>query len=161
MEKYFAAAFGLLLGLIGLYACFTQLRNFASLDSWKIIKGKVTGRGTVESPTGNLRSPGIRYSPVVQYNYQIDEKNFSNDAIYPKHMMIASGSKEWAEIESKSFPDDVTIFYNPENPGDSCLKLPAKSAYYIIGIASVIVLLFSAFILVFGVDNWVGSFNSK
>ncbi len=99
--------------------------------------------------------------PVVQYAYKVGEKSFTNDDYYPKHMKVVAGSKNWAEKQANDFSDDVVIFYNPKDPGESYLKLPAKYTYYIVGIASVIVLLYSIFLLIFGVDNWVGAFNSK
>jgi hypothetical protein len=162
MEKYFATAFGLSIGLIGLYVCFSQLRNLAALSSWKITRGKVVERGTIQSEIGNLRSPGPRFCPLVQYSYQVAEKDFTNDAIYPKHMLGSpSGSNHWAEKEANSFADEVTVFYDPENPDNSTLKIPSKTIYFIVGGISLLSLLYSLFILIFGVDNWVGSFNSR
>ncbi len=160
MEKYFAIIFGFLLGIGGLYVCFSQLRNFAQLNSWKKNKGKVIERGTVESEIGKVRNVGIKYCPLLKYTYQVDGKDFTNDAIYPKRMMASpSGSFEWAEKEAKIFADEVTIIYNPENPADSFLRFPSKSIYYIVGGISILILLYSIFVLLFGVDNWVGSFK--
>jgi Protein of unknown function (DUF3592) len=162
MEKYFAAAFGLMLSSVGFYTCFTQLRNLSALNSWKIIRGKVVERGIVQSEIGKVRTPGPRFCPLVRYSYQVDGKDFTSDAIYPKHMLASpSGSNDWAEKEAKKFADEVTVFYNPENPADSSLKLPSKSIYYVVGVASAIVCLYSIFILIFGVDNWIGAFNNN
>lgn len=160
MEKYIAGIFGFCLGLLGLYTCFAQLRNFSKLDSWKTTKGKVFERGVVESEAGNVRNAGQKFNPLVRYSYQVDNQDFTNDAIYPKHLQgYSAGSSDWAEKEAKKFDDDVTVFYNPENPADSFLRMPSKTTFYIIGIASLIIIFFAGFVLIFGVDNWTGLFK--
>lgn len=150
MEKYFAAGFGLLLGLGGLIVSFLQLRNISALNSWKITKGKVIERGTFQVTKANYGSQSYQFSPLVKYVYDIDGKEFTNDSIFPKRIQNPPrGTVQWAEKEAAKFSDEITVFYNPANPADSFLQIPSKKWFYLIGGTSFVIIFYSIFVFLF------------
>jgi len=78
-----SGTFGLLIGIVGLWIGFRQLRNRAALNSWGTAKGKVIERGTYQPNIATLSTPAFRYSPLVKYVYQVNGKEFVNDNIFP------------------------------------------------------------------------------
>jgi hypothetical protein len=146
MEKYIAGAFGLLLGTIGILLSLVQLRNIASLKKWKTAQGTIIERGTFKPDTPSLSSPAYRFSPLIKYRYVVDEKEYSNDSLLPKHIHAPpTGRLEWAKKRAALyFNDDITIYYNPENPADSFLEQVPNKTMYIVGAVSLLVFIYSA-----------------
>ena len=133
MEKIIALAFGLLIGIVGLWTGFRQLRNRAALNRWNTAKGKVIERGTYKPKIATLSAPAFQYAPLVKYVYQVDGKEFVNDCIHPKRIQLPEhSSKKWAQKKAESFADDVTVHYNPEDPSESFLVLTSKRKLYIL-----------------------------
>lgn len=147
MEQLFAGIFGLLLGSSGIWLGLVQLRNLAALAAWKTTKGKVIARGTFR--VAFAAAPAFRFAPLVQYVYHVNGQEFSNDAILPKHIHGPEHSTfAWAQQKADSFPDEVTVYYQPDNPTQSFLVRPTKSKLYLaVAGACVAFLIGAAFLL--------------
>ncbi|MFN2596916.1 MAG: DUF3592 domain-containing protein [Pyrinomonadaceae bacterium] len=148
MEAIFAGAFGLLLGAVGLWTGFRQLRNRAALERWHTTPGRVIERGTFIPSNVHAAAPAFRHAPLVKYTYEVGGRQFVNDSINPKRIQLPSTSSlKWAERRAASFADEVTVRYNPQDPAESFLVQTPKRMLYLVIAASCFALLFGAFTL--------------
>jgi len=137
MEKIFAGVFSLLIGVIGIWTGFRQLKNRTILNRWNTTKGKVIEHGVYQPNIATLSSGGFRYAPLVRYSYQVDGKEFVNDCIHPKRIQaVQHNTRKWAQKRLESFPDDVTVYYNPEDSSESYLVQTPKTILWIVIAAS-------------------------
>ena len=86
MEGILACAFAWVIGGVGLWTSFKQLRNRAALDRWPITRGKVIERGTYQPYIPTAGPPAFRHSPLVKYVYDVGGKEFISDRIRPKRI---------------------------------------------------------------------------
>jgi hypothetical protein len=151
MERIISAAFSFLIGTVGLWAGFKQLRNRTKLNTWPMTKGRVIERGTFQPDIPALGPPAFRHAPLVKYVYKIGGKEFTNDRIRPKRIQQPQhNTKKWAEKRAESFADEVTVHYNPEDPSESFLVQTSKAMLYIVIGSSCLAILFGLlFLLVF------------
>lgn len=143
METIISGIFCLLIGAIGLWTGFRQLRNRAALNLWKTTKGRVIERGTYQPNIATLSAGAFRHAPLVKYVYQVDAQQYVNDSIHPKRIQLPQhNTKKWAQERADSFADEVIVHYNPEDPSESFLvQTPKRMLYIVIG-ASCLAILF-------------------
>jgi len=143
MERIISGLFSLLLGLVGLWTGFKQLKNRAVLNRWSTTKGKVIERGTYKPNTPGSGPPAFRHAPLVKYVYEVDGKEFFNNSIHPKRIQLpARNTLKWAQKRADSFPDDVTVHYNPADPGESYLiQTKASILYTVVAVSGLLVLI--------------------
>ena len=145
MEKIAAATLSLLIGLVGLWTGFRQLRNRKELERWGTTAGRVIERGTDRVRTPNRIGPAFRYAPLVRYAYRVDEREFVSDAINPKRIQLPShNTEQWARQRAASVADEVTVHFNPSDPAESFLIQTPKIMLYLIIFGSCLALLFGA-----------------
>ncbi len=132
MEGILAAAFAWVIGIVGLWTGFKQLRNRAALDRWPITKGKVIERGTF-TPDYASGPPAFRHAPLVKYVYQVDGKGFTSNSIRPKRIQQPQhNTKKWAQQAANKFADEVTVHYNPQDPSESFLVQTPSILLYVV-----------------------------
>ena len=151
MERIISAAFAFLIGSVGLWAGLKQLRNRVALNSWPTTKGKVIERGTFQPFIPAAGPPAFRHSPLVRYVYQVSGEEFINDRIRPKRIQLPQHNiKKWAQKKAESFPDEVSVHYNPEDPSESFLLQTSRLMLYVVVVSSCLAILFGLlFLLVF------------
>jgi len=151
MERIISAAFSFLIGSVGLWAGFKQLRNRTKLDTWPTTRGKVIERGTFRPDIPALDPPAFRHAPLVKYAHQVSGKEFTNDRIRPKRIQQPQhNTKKWAQKKAESFPDEVSVHYNPEDPSESFLLQTSRLMLYVVVGSSCLAILFGLlFLLVF------------
>ena len=148
MESIIAGAFGLLIGIGGLWTGFMQLRNRKILNSWSTVKGRVVERGTYQPKIASLSVSAFRYAPLLKYAYLVNGKEFINDCIHPKRIQLPEhSSKKWAQKRADSFSDEVTVHYNPDDPNESFLVLTSKTKLYVLMGCACVALLFGIMFL--------------
>lgn len=142
MEGILAAAFAWVIGIVGLWTGFKQLRNRATLNRWPITKGKVIERGTYQPDIPTAGPPAFRYAPLIKYVYQAEGNEFISDAIRPKRIQQPQhNTQKWAQEAANKFADEVTVHYNPEDPSESFLvQTPSILLYVVIGASGVAIL---------------------
>jgi hypothetical protein len=110
MEWIVAGIFSLLIGTVGLWTGFKQMRNRAELNRWQTTSGRVVVRGVCQPNSTSLEPPAFRYAPLVKYVYQVGEKEFINNFIHPKRIQLpAINTRKWAQKRADSFPDEVVV----------------------------------------------------
>ncbi|MDQ2686627.1 MAG: DUF3592 domain-containing protein [Armatimonadota bacterium] len=149
MEAILSGLFGLLIGLGGLWAGLTALRNRAILDRWKTTQGKVIERGTYQPSIATLSNKAYCYSPLVKYAYQVAAQDYVGDCIHPKRVQLPEHStQDWAQKRAASFADNVLVHYNPEDPAESFLvQTPKAKLYLVIGASCFAVLVGMLFLV--------------
>ena len=148
MESIIAGAFCLLIGIVGVWTGLRALKIRAALDRWPTTSGRVIERGTFK-PDYASGPPAFQHAPLVKYVYQVAAREFSSDRIHPKQIQQPRhNTVKWAQKKAQSFPDNVTVHYNPADPGESFLvQTPRKLLYIVIG-ASSLAILYSAFFFI-------------
>ena len=148
MERILASAFGLLIGLVGLWAGLKQLKNRKALNRWPTTNGRIVERGVFEPSSILTSAPAYRFSPLVKFVYEVNGREFVNDRINPQRIQQpAHNTRKWAEKRAASFPEVVVVHYNPEDPGESFLIQTSHVMLYIVVAASCVALLFSGVLL--------------
>ena len=127
MERIAAGIFSLLLGSLGLWTGLQQLKNRRLLSNWKTTPGKIIERGTYRPNIASLSVGAFRYSPLVKYSYQVNGAEFINDAIHPRRIQLPRhSSRKWAQKQAESFPSEVLVYYNSDDPSESYLLMTSK-----------------------------------
>lgn len=151
MESIIAGIFGLIIAIVIIWISFLQWANISRLDSWTSAEGKIIERGTFRVTHANRGPPALQHSPLVRYVYQADGKDFTGDSILPKHIQLPERSTvEWAQARANSFPERLTVYYNPQSPTDCFLVPMSRKTFYIMMIAGPVVTVVSLFTLVGG-----------
>lgn len=148
MEWIAAGIFSLLLGTVGLWTGFKQMRNRAALNLWQTTIGAVVERGTYQPNIPSLGPPAFRYAPLVKYVYKVDGKEFVNNSIHPKRIQLPPiSSRKWAQKKAESFPNEVVVYYNTADPGEAYIVQTSLITLWIVVAVSVFLVLFGALIL--------------
>jgi hypothetical protein len=147
MEGILAAAFAWVIGTVGLWTGFRQLRNRAALERWPITNGKVVERGTFK-PDYASGPPAFRHAPLIKYVYRVAGKDFIGDRIQPKRIQQPRHNTEaWAQKRAGEFADDVLVHYNPADPSESFLVQTPKILLYCVIGGSCFAILFGVVLL--------------
>ena len=137
MEQLIAGLFGLVLGVVGLVTAITLFKKRSAFSLWKTTQGTVIERGAYQPDIPMLSAPAFRYAPLVRYSYTVDGKEFISNTIFPRRIQLPQRSKkQWAERKAQAFPDDVTVHYNPDDPGESYLVMTSKLTLGVVVAAS-------------------------
>jgi len=149
MENSIAGLFGLLVGVVGVVTGFSLLKRRTQFNLWKTTSGRVIERGTYQPDTPMLSAPAFRHAPLVKYKYQVEGKEFVSNSILPKRIQSPQHNTiKWAQKQADSFPDDVVVYYNPEDPSESYLVQTSRVTLYLVIGASSVVILVGVFFLV-------------
>lgn len=158
MEILIAGIFGLLMAVVIICISFAQWGNFSQLNSWKATAGKVIERGTFRVTHSTLSKSAFQHAPLVKHVYKINGQEFTGDAILPKDMHLPEQSAvKWAQAGAASFPGDLMVYYNPENPANSFLVPVSRKKLHVIVIAGPVVVITSLLLLISGIDQTVKS----
>jgi hypothetical protein len=123
MEYTLGGIFALVIGVAGAAVGVRQLGNRKALDGWPSTGGMVIERGTFKPEIPITTAPAFHYSPLVRYVYTVDGRNFECNHIYPKRMFAPpTNTEKWARKQAESFPDDVTVHFNPDDPSEAFLE---------------------------------------
>ncbi len=123
MLKILCGGFAFLIGVVAFWTGIKQLRNRAKLSRWPTSPGRVIERGTFRPDIATTTQSAFRYAPLIKYSYQVDGKEFTNNYIHAKRIQQPQHStQKWAQAKADSFPNDVVVHYNPDDPGESFLQ---------------------------------------
>ena len=148
MEWIAAGIFSLILGVVGLWTAIKHLRNRVELNNWRTTSGQVVERGTYKPNLPPSGPPAFHYAPLVKYVYQVDDKEFVNNCIYPKRIQAPPRStKKWAQKKADSFPAEVVVHYNSADPGEAYLVQTSRGLLLTIAAISALMILFGVIIL--------------
>ena len=142
MENLIAGCFGMLIGVVGVWTGFKQLRNRTVLQNWKTVTGRVIERGTYVPQFAMLSVPAFRHAPLVKYRYTVDGKEFVSSSIHPDRIQRPQHNTiKWARQKAEKFADEVVVHYNPENASESYLVLTSTWVLMLVIASSCVVML--------------------
>ncbi len=74
------------------------------------------------STTSGSRSSSVSYVPFVERSYTVDDVEYTFDQVTP--MENVSRGSRWANDLARKYSegDEVEVFYNPDNPGESFIE---------------------------------------
>jgi ABC-type multidrug transport system fused ATPase/permease subunit len=135
-ENFVVAAAGI--GILMLMMFYAHWRTAKGAQSWPTIAGKVV-RSEVESyeeRVGDKGSLSRFYRPVVEYAYTVNGQDYRGNQI--KLMATSAGNESWAAKAAARYPigRDVTVSYEPENPGNAALEVSRSSAWWLLLLAA-------------------------
>jgi hypothetical protein len=117
----------LILGGVFLFIGWRGKKQSDASRSWPSVPGRVTA-ATMRTSTSydHDTSPSTSYQPVVEYDYTV-----MGAAYHASRVAFGADSfgKGQAEAILARYPVDthVTVYYNPEKPGEAVLEQSAKS----------------------------------
>ena len=149
MLKVLSVGFAFLIGGVGLWTSLKQLRNRAQLSRWPTAKGTVIERGTFRPDSATATQSAFRYAPLIKYTYQVNDQEFTSDCVHAKRIQLPQhGTQKWAQTSAASFPDEVIVHYNPEDPGESFLRETSRLMLGGVLVASLFAFLIGLILLV-------------
>jgi hypothetical protein len=149
MQAIIGAGFAFVIGLVGLWTGVRQLRNRAVLDRWPTTPGRVVERGTFRPNIASATQSAFRHAPLVKYVYEVSGRKFTSDQIRAKRIQQPrQNTQQWAQKQAASYPDEVSVHYNPEDPGESFLEPTPAILLYSLIIACGFAWLFGAILIV-------------
>ena len=103
-------------------AGYGYVRLARQMRSYRTVEGQVIGREVAVIPGGaggeGRWGSGGRYSPKITYSYVVDGVTHTCD----RWSYAGNGRKlSVAEAELAAVPDMVTVFYDPDDPGQAYL----------------------------------------
>lgn len=98
-----------------------------------------------EPTTATVRSTDVavkmddgeeKYNPVVTYEYAVDGETYENDNTFPGRSTLWRESESWArDVVGRYEPgDEVTVHYDPEDPGSAYLRNDGLPGSWFFGI---------------------------
>lgn len=146
MESIIAGSFALLIGVVGLWTGFRQLKNRKLLDRWPTTSGRVIERGIFE-PQVPAGTPAYKYAPLIRYRYEVNGMELTNNYIHPKRIQLPRHStRAWAQKRADEIPDAVVVHYNPDDPLESFLLQTPKKILCTVVVASILITLVAGII---------------
>jgi hypothetical protein len=130
-----------------------------SSQSWPGTAGQITRSEVKQSAnTDDDGNTSYAYFPSVEYTYQVAGQTYTSKRLV-FGALKGSGSSATVAKELEQYPigGQVTVYYNPEKPGEAVLerKAGALSGMMIIGIICLVLSLCIACPLLIGVINTV------
>ena len=143
-----AVGFGGVLGIIGIVLIIVYFRNKSkskASQSWPSVAGQIVERKVkVSTSTDEDGFTSTSYLPQVTYTYTV------NGTVYESHRVAfgsapSYNSNQKAEEFLTPYVEGagVTVFYNPEKPGESVLNQTMRSmtAGLVVGIIFMVVMI--------------------
>ena len=114
---------GLVLGGIGL----SRYQAGKASTAWPFVKAQIT----YSHASYHKGEPGSEYMPTVKYSYTVTSKRYTGNRITASD--VYEKSKSGADDILRQYPvgGQVSVYYDPENPGSSLLKVGVKQNIYI------------------------------
>ncbi len=92
------------------------------------VQGKVLSSGIkteqIVSHNSTITDARLKemYSPDVEYQYVVDGKTYQNSRFWQERVQISQVEKIEKLIAQYPVGVNITVYYNPTNPGDSYLE---------------------------------------
>lgn len=131
METIISSIFLMIIGGVGLFAILVALSKRKRFQNWHKTQGRIIERGVFQ-PTnvGRLDVPAFRYAPFVKYVYTANSNEYIGENLFhPEIQLPQTSNEKRARKKADSFPDEVTVNYNPDNPADSFLVTSSKALF--------------------------------
>ena len=119
------AALGVIAGLlVAVYGGMDYMEQSERLQGAETINATVSDVDIEEQSSSSRRGPEMEYAPIVRFEYSYSGENYTSDNFYPTDTDVAKNNREKAEEITADFSteDRITVFIDPENPGEAFLR---------------------------------------
>lgn len=108
--------------VLGLFGLRGYLKEKAS-EGWAEVPGKVLESRIEQSEKKSQKTSErrYRYEPVVLYQYEVDGKTRSGNSLVLNSNPLDTRTEAEELLEDFQVGNEVPVFFNPENPDESCL----------------------------------------
>jgi len=132
--------FGLVLGGFGLY----RYRKGRESAAWPTVRGKVV----YSHAEPHKVETGHHYRPAVKYTYTVSGKAYTGKAITAsdEYQKTLGGANDI--LREYPVGSDVSVAYNPDDPGQAVLKTGLRKNTYVLLAGSVVCFAFAGAIVV-------------
>ncbi len=142
MEEIIGSIFPFVGACAVVYGIVVPRWKVARTTSWPSVTGVIAESKAGKSSSNTYGSHNTYYSATVKYEYQVGKRNYNNNKIHAGGSYASSMPSKANELADRYHEGaEVDVFYNPDNPSDSCLeKIEETSLFYIgIGVLFIIV----------------------
>lgn len=116
------------------------VRAFESAD-WTTTEGVVILSEVTEADLNERQSTvdeAIRYYVEFEYDYEVDGVSYQGDCIAIGESGVRSRAEGERRIEPYPVGSQVTVYFDPKNPGDACLVSGATQSAWILLLAGLV-----------------------
>jgi hypothetical protein len=117
------SGFLVFLSMACIFIGYTMDRNAKASGKWQPTTGKVLSSQVIEEERPHRKGTRIEYNPLVSYEYESPHGVIRND-----RMTYSGPAMKTYRFQAEKLADQykpgmsVTVYYNPDNPRQSCLK---------------------------------------
>ena len=115
----------------------------ARTSSWASVTGVITKSKVGKSAGGSnamFGSANTYYSATVKYKYQVGKRNYQNDRIHVGGSYASSIPSKADELAARYYEGaEVDVYFNPDNPSDSCLEKIEETSLFYMGIGVLLI----------------------
>lgn len=114
----------LVIGFVALWIGFKLHKLNQKIKSWGMVKGEIIESKIIPSPNY------WRYELILKYRYEIDRQTYIGENIYPLGKIYHS--QQNLQLFLNELSQNTLIYYDPDNPQQSCLKSTPVSWFFLI-----------------------------
>ena len=137
-----AVVIGGILGIALFWIGWYQRKKMQASLAWPQVPGTITGT-SIEASESRDSDDGYttNFTPKVVYRYEVGGRTFAGTRLAWAERSFPSPQR--AQVELAMYPVDapVTVYYNPEKPGDSVLIRKAPGASFILWAGAIILVI--------------------
>lgn len=138
---------GLILAGVGLFFWATPglLRSFGN-QTWPSVNGRITDSRWHNKIIGqSALRPTSKFIPKIEYSYSVNSSEYKGTTVSLDAFEDFDRLTAKTKLEQYATGREVQVFYDPGNPGISCLELEKPSLFHVVALILGIVAFFSAF----------------
>ena len=113
-----------------IYKSFRDRKKAETSQSWPSTPGQITEARVARSRrTDSEGDADYSYAPAIQYTYQVGGQEYSgNNITFGFRQSFSSQAKAEAALARFPTGGQVTVYYDPSNPGEAVLERKAGSS---------------------------------
>lgn len=147
--NWFILGFSLLMAALCFYYGIKLGRLHARVRQWARAQAQIT-----QKSVGTFRSSGsgrANHTIKASYGFSVNGINHTGDKVFL--VQLIGGNKGFTKPAAERFlakiPNEIEIYYNPQNPGESVMYCDGRSMY-------ILVFLFGFLSLLLGLAQFAG-----
>jgi len=138
MQEFIGSLFPFVGACAVVYGLVVPRWQVARTSSWPSVTGVITKSIVGKSAGGSnaaFGSANTYYSATVKYKYQVGKRNYHNGRIHAGGSYASSIPSKADELAARYYEGaEVDVYFNPDNPSDSCLEKIEETSLLYIGI---------------------------
>ncbi len=118
-------------------------------QAWSKVTGKIIeSRWQNKLVSQNAARPNFKLIPKIEYSYMVNNTEYKGTTITFSSFDELDKSLAKSKLEQYSAGRQVSVYYNPSNPGLSCLEQEKPTLTSVLGLIMGVVSFYTAFALI-------------